>query len=167
MYDLHKIKHLESLLDKKPIMELVEEFEIDLDEKGRCSCLLHEETRPSMFIDFIKNKWHCFSCQHGGGPSKLIGDYYQSNYGTKNYFEALARYLDKHIELREELGFIDLTDRSGQSSPISLKKVLEKCDQLGFQNHNISRIKIIEKPKLNADIQEIMSYVTRLQREGK
>jgi hypothetical protein len=166
VYDLQKVKALEDLLNNSPIMDIVDEFDITLDVKGRCSCLMHEETRPSMFVDFAKNKWHCFSCQHGGGPSKLIEDFYQVNYGTKNYFDALSKYLDKHPEIREELGFVDLTDKSGRPSINTLKGVKDACARLEFSKP-LTRIKILEKPKLNASHIEILEYVTRLQREGK
>lgn len=166
MYDLNKIKVFESFLDNLPIMSLVDEFDIELDIKGRCSCLLNEETRPSMFIDYAKNKWHCFSCQHGGGPAKLVGDFYQQNHGAKNYFNALSKYLDKHIEFREELGFLDLFENSATFSDCSfnsLKKQFEKLEH----KPTLSLIKIKEKPKIGSDISTILNYVTELQNGGK
>lgn len=165
MYDTKKAQTLVNYLESLSIAILVDEFDIDVDIKGRCSCLLHEETKPSMFIDFQKNKWHCFSCQQGGGISSLIDHYYRHNCGSKNYYDSLNKYLAKHKDIRLEVGFTDIITNDYQLSDFSLQNVIDRCNKLEIRP-SLTKIKILEKPSKDAPFEEIMEYITRLQIGG-
>ena len=165
MYDTKKAQTLVDYLESTSISNLIDEFDIEVDIKGRCSCLLHEETKPSMFIDFQKNKWHCFSCQQGGGVSSLIDHFYRHNLGTKNYYDSLNKYLEKHQEISKEIGFHDIITNEYQLSDFSMQNIIERCNKLEVRP-NLTKIKIVEKPKKDASFEDILEYVTRLQTGG-
>lgn len=165
MYDKKKVQTLVNYLENTPIINLVDEFDIEVDLKGRCSCLLHEETKPSMFIDFQKNKWHCFSCQQGGGVANLIDHYYRQNCGSKHYFDSLSKYLSKHKEIRSETGLVDLNETEYHLSEFNAQSIIDRCNQL-MTKTEFTQFKIKEKPALDAPLSEIMEYLKFIQTGG-
>ena len=52
----------------------------------RCICLLHHETKPSMYINPSKGQWNCQGCGKGGGLLQLI-----MLYEGVSYQEAVAK----------------------------------------------------------------------------
>ena len=162
MYDNKKVEKLREYLDSLSIIDIIDEFEISLDDKFRCSCLLHEETKPSMFIDIEKNKWHCFSCQHGGSVSNLISDYFIANYNTNNYYSALNLYLKQHNEIKEELGFIDLIERTEKVSTLNLKDIEKICEKLQYKE-DLTKIKLELMPSKKDGIETIINSFIKIQ----
>lgn len=162
---MKKVKTLIDYLDQLPIMFLVDEFNIDVDIKGRCSCLLHEETKPSMFIDFQKNKWHCFSCQQGGGNSSLVDHYYRHNLNTKNYYDSLNKFLHSHNDIKSEINIKDLGFDGYSSSNLDMQNIIDKYSKFE-SSPELTRINLIPKPKKDSSIEEIIQYFINLQTGG-
>lgn len=159
---MKKVKKLEEALEQIPIVDVIDEFNIEIDFKGRCSCLIHDETKPSMFIDLTNNRWHCFSCQHGGGVASLIADFYQIHQNAKNYYDSLKLYLTKHPYLINELGFADLLNRDFQPTPSTLTEVSSILDRVE-NREKPSLIPIKLKPSKNANINDIINFFIYIQ----
>jgi DNA primase len=56
------------------------------NEEYRCRCILHHDTRPSMYVNPTKGKWICFGCGRYGDLISLVM-YYEGI----SFLEALAR----------------------------------------------------------------------------
>lgn len=130
MYDSEKIKSLLEYFQTSPITDLLDEFGIVLDFRGRTPCPLHADSRPSMFVNIEKNIWHCFSCGAGGGVKDLIYELYKQNYGVHSYYDTLERYLATHKQVCDDLGFYSLKGQHKLNTNKSLNNIVLSMDSL-------------------------------------
>ena len=62
---------IERLKNEVSVERLVESAGIALKRSGKDrlgTCPFHEDGEPSLVVTPLKNLWHCFGCQTGGGP---------------------------------------------------------------------------------------------------
>jgi DNA primase len=62
---------IERLRNEVSVERLVESAGIALRKSGKDrlgTCPFHEDGEPSLVVTPLKNLWHCFGCQTGGGP---------------------------------------------------------------------------------------------------
>lgn len=62
---------IEQLKNEVSVERLVESAGIALKKSGKDkigTCPFHEDSEPSLVVSPLKNLWHCFGCQIGGGP---------------------------------------------------------------------------------------------------
>ena len=62
---------VQRLKDEVAVQRLVEAAGIKLKRVGKGlagRCPFHDDSEPSLIVTPVKNLWHCFGCQIGGGP---------------------------------------------------------------------------------------------------
>src|SRR5450830_1515274 len=62
---------LERLKNEVSVERLVESAGVALKKSGKDrigTCPFHADGEPSLVVTPVKNLWHCFGCQVGGGP---------------------------------------------------------------------------------------------------
>lgn len=62
---------IEQIRNEVSVERLVESAGIALAKSGKDrigTCPFHEDGEPSLVVTPLKNLWHCFGCQVGGGP---------------------------------------------------------------------------------------------------
>ena len=62
---------IEQLKKDVSVERLIESTGIVLKKAGKDQiglCPFHDDSEPSLIVTPVKNLWHCFSCQIGGGP---------------------------------------------------------------------------------------------------
>ena len=140
-------EQLEELADKVDIVELVGQTE-ELKRRGQyyfINCPFHSyDDTPSLCINPITNKWHCFGC--GAGSSVYDWVMRKDNI---NFPEALQKVCDMVGE--------DITDYV-ESESIKFLKQLQK-------QKNVNDIKVIIRKKLNFAEDYLNKYSDELPQE--
>lgn len=162
MYNISKVKQLESELTNESIETLLYEF--GSEKLGRdYYCIFHDENTPSLKANEESGVWHCFSCGRGGGTAKLITEYYKMVYGIELYYDALERYLSEHPDLINRLGFDSMKDEYFLKQTLDRSAILEHVKAVSRPSDKLKYTKMELVENMRKDIDNIIREMYLLQ----
>ena len=168
-YDEKRVALMQEALSAKPISSYLADWGA-YSETNKYSCIFQEgeDIYPSLFVDDTKNVFYCHSCHRGGGTGKLISYKMEQDYGIKNYFQALEKYLNTNTELQRDLGFNTLITNNKIERENSLEDIENLMVDMLHKNIKLETMKINISPRsTEKDFNKVLAHCIKVQNEIK